>query len=256
MQIIHAGTRQSLLKFSIPIQIAGIALTGFGLLAFPSLVASIVNDVPALADPVTDWVLVIFGAVVVICNGLCLANRARKHRSQGVDFPVAHSESNSLLQSSDESIPSRSAILVPPKKNKIISAIFGCISALIFVGIGCAMLVSYFGGVDREIGALVFALIFVVVGLLFGLIARSWMSARIELDANGFISFQGVFVKRRYALSSIKSIKLNSNRGAHFVVIRTASSYFTVSDYSFSLAQLDLINKFCDPQGKLTSAGF
>ena len=145
---------------------------------------------------------------------------------------------------------------MPPKKNKIISAIFGCITVLIFVGLGCAMLVSYVGSVDRDNGTLVSALIFVFVGLLFGLIARSWMSACIELDANGFISFQGVFVKRRYALSSIKSVKLNSNKGAHFVVIRTASSYFTVSDYSFSLAQLDLIKKFCDPQGKLTSAGF
>jgi len=146
--------------------------------------------------------------------------------------------------------------LVQSKRNRIISAVVGGISALLFIGFGCAMLVSYFSNADRETGVLVVASIFIFVGLLFGLIARSWISACIELDAGGFISFHGLFVKRRYALSEIKSVNLNSNRGAHFVVIRSASSYFTVSDYSFSSEQLDLIKKFCDPQGKLTSVGF
>jgi len=94
MQSNRAGTQQNLPKFFIPIQVLGVALVGVGLFALHSnLGKSIVNAAPALADTFTDWVLVGLGAFVLICNGLRLARRAKKHQAQGVALPVNDAES-------------------------------------------------------------------------------------------------------------------------------------------------------------------
>jgi hypothetical protein len=236
--------------FFIPIQIGGIALAGLGLLGLNSgSGATSVNAFPALAGAAVGWVLLSVGAVVAIANGLRLQRTTT--RSSTVAASTADLES-SVASYPSETLPLRAPItLLPPIKNKVTAVIAGAAAVLIFTALACVILFSALADASPEFGLMGFALLLLLIAMAFGLIASSWITARVELLAEGSVSFRGLFTRRRFANTEIVSARLSANGRRQFLVIRTASSFFSVSSYSFSLPQLDLIKKFCDPQGRV-----
>lgn len=240
--------------FFIPIQIGGVALTCLGLLGLNSRFGMVnFYAFSALASAVTAWVVLGVGAVVAIANGLRLHGAAAKALAQEVLASTDEPGSPSGLYPSDALPLTAPTTLLPSAKNKVTAVIAGVSAVLIFTGLAGVILLSAVADPSPELGLEGFALLLVLIAVTFGLIAGSWIAARVELSADGSIRFRGLFTRRHYANSAIVSVRLNVNGRRKFLVIRSASSFFSVSSYSFSGAQLDLIRKFCDPQCRLSS---